>query len=85
MIHARLRRTLFSCALSMQQHILQEDNFIPTLSVWETLAVTTQLRLPATVGSSMRAALMDATLSDMGLQKVKHSQVRLHCLNSCKE
>ena len=62
---------------------VQEDNFIPTLSVWETLAVTTRLRLPATVDSSMRTALMDATLSDMGLQKVKHSQVRLLFFCDC--
>ena len=60
---------------------LQEDNFIPTLSVWETLAVTTRLRLPATVDSFTRTVLMGATLSDMGLQKVKHSQVRLLCLH----
>ena len=58
------------------QHILvmQEDNFVPTLSVWETLKFTTDLRLPSSFSKEDKEVLMNEALDNMGLQKVKHSQ-----------
>lgn len=53
---------------------MQEDNFVPTLSVWETLAFTTDLRLPEAFSKANKEALMNEALHNMGLQKVKHSQ-----------
>lgn len=55
--------------------VVQEDNFVPTLSVWETLAFTTDLRLPESFSKADKEVLMNEALTNMGLQKVKHSQV----------
>ena len=49
---------------------------MPTLSVWETLQFTTDLRLPESFTKADKEALMTEALHNMGLQKVKHSQVR---------
>ena len=54
----------------------QEDVFIPTLSVWETLAISTRLRLPGRLPAADRDALMDDSLRSMGLHRKKYSQVR---------
>lgn len=54
----------------------QEDVFVPTLSVWETLAITTNLRMPQSFSASDKEALMLDSLRSMGLLKVKNSQVR---------
>ena len=48
---------------------------MPTLSVWETLAFTTDLRLPESFSKADKEVLMNEALTNMGLQKVKHSQV----------
>ncbi len=55
---------------------VQEDVFVPTLSVWETLAITTNLRLPQSFSASDKEALMLESLRSMGLLKVKNSQAR---------
>ena len=49
--------------------------FIPTLSVWETLAISTRLRLPGRLPAADRDELMDDSLRSMGLHKKKFSQV----------
>ena len=49
---------------------------MPTLSVWETLAFTANLRLPAAFSKADKEALMAESLRNMGLVKVKNSQVR---------
>lgn len=49
---------------------------MPTLSVWETLAITTNLRLPQSFSASDKEALMLESLRSMGLLKVKNSQAR---------
>lgn len=49
---------------------------MPTLSVWETLAITTNLRMPQSFSASDKEALMLDSLRSMGLLKVKNSQVR---------
>lgn len=59
----------------MHSLYVQEDNFVPTLSVWETLAFTTDLRLPESFSKADKEVLMNEALTNMGLQKVKHSQV----------
>ncbi|BDA40680.1 ABC transporter G family member 22 [Coccomyxa sp. Obi] len=60
---------------SISTYVPQEDVFVPTLSVWETLAITTNLRLPQTFSGSDKEALMLESLRSMGLLKVKNSQV----------
>ena len=50
--------------------------FIPTLSVWETLAISTRLRLPGRLPAADRDALMDDSLRSMGLHRKRLSQVR---------
>lgn len=47
---------------------------MPTLSVWETLKFTTDLRLPSSFSKEDKEVLMNEALANMGLQKVKHSQ-----------
>eukprot|EP00884_Botryococcus_braunii_P015944 jgi/Botrbrau1/3032/Bobra.0070s0028.1 len=59
----------------LEDLVLQEDSFVPTLSVWETLALTSRLRLPSHVSTAERYQLMDNILQSMGLAKVRHSQV----------
>jgi ATP-binding cassette subfamily G (WHITE) protein 2 len=54
---------------------VQDDTFVPTLSVWETLAVATLLRVPGHISKAERHALMHESLQSMGLVKVMHSQV----------
>ena len=54
---------------------------MPTLSVWETLAFTTDLRLPESFSKADKEVLMNEALTNMGLQKVKHSQVQTPALS----
>lgn len=54
---------------------MQEDAFVPTLSVWETLLFHCCLRLPQQVDRQQRQAIMRSSLASMGLTKVTHSQV----------
>ena len=61
---------------SISTYVPQEDVFVPTLSVWETLAFTANLRLPAAFSKADKEALMAESLRNMGLVKVKNSQVR---------
>ncbi|KAK9823456.1 hypothetical protein WJX72_002882 [[Myrmecia] bisecta] len=58
---------------SIATFIPQEDNFVPTLSVWETLNLHISLRMQLPEGKAH--ALMESSLSSMGLLKVKNSQV----------
>jgi ABC-type multidrug transport system ATPase subunit len=53
----------------------QEDSFVPTLSVWETLGINARLRLPLSIKTTQRRTIMTDILESMGLAKVKHSQV----------
>lgn len=61
---------------SISTYVPQEDVFVPTLSVWETLAFTAALRLPGAFSRADREALMAESLKNMGLVKVRDSQVR---------
>ena len=54
---------------------MQEDNFVPTLSVSETLMFFANLRLPAKLTKLQKEELVKETLNNMGLKKVKDSQV----------
>ena len=62
---------------SVSTYVPQEDVFVPTLSVWETLQVTANLRLPGSFSTADKEALMAESLGNMGLAKVKNSQVRV--------
>jgi hypothetical protein len=65
--------------LALHCHAAQEDVFIPTLSVWETLSISTDLRLPGRgLSAADRDALMDDSLQSMGLHRKKFSQARRH-------
>lgn len=57
-------------------HCAQEDIFIPTLSVWETIEVTAKLRLPDGISRGDRRALILDSLRSMGLQKLTSRQAR---------
>lgn len=59
----------------MSTYVPQEDAFVPTLSVWETLLFYCCLRLPTQMGQEERNEVMEASLASMGLSKVTHSQV----------
>lgn len=56
---------------------VQEDIFIPTLTLRETLWLSTCLRMPAGVSHDERHAAMLEGLRCMGLTKVTDSQVGL--------
>eukprot|EP00884_Botryococcus_braunii_P013426 jgi/Botrbrau1/22084/Bobra.0206s0011.1 len=56
-------------------YIPQEEFFIPTLTVWETLWFYSRLRLPVAIGKEDRHQIMEQLLRDVGLLKVKSSQV----------
>eukprot|EP00884_Botryococcus_braunii_P020149 jgi/Botrbrau1/6818/Bobra.0153s0015.3 len=56
-------------------YVPQEDSFIPTLTVWETLGLVSRLRLPRSLSTAQRRQIMSDILESMGLHKVKHSQV----------
>lgn len=55
---------------------IQEESFVPTLTVWETLGLNSRLRLPMHIKPNERRMIMGKTLEEMGLFKVKDSQVR---------
>jgi ABC-type multidrug transport system ATPase subunit len=52
----------------------QEANFVPTLTVGETLMLHARLRLPRSRGHEYRTLIQD-TLTSMGLLKAEHTQV----------
>ncbi len=54
---------------------LQEDVFVPILSVWEALMFYTQLSLPGELSMSQRTSRMLSVLRTMGLEKVINSKV----------
>eukprot|EP00884_Botryococcus_braunii_P000584 jgi/Botrbrau1/10526/Bobra.7_1s0007.1 len=56
-------------------YIQQDDAFVPTLSVVETLQLHACLRLPRNVGKHKRDSLIKDLVRDMGLDQVQHSQV----------
>ena len=53
----------------------QEDTFIPTLTLWETLWLSTCLHMSSAVPRPERYVAMLTALQSMGLSKVIHSQV----------
>ena len=54
---------------------LQEDVFVPTLSVWEALMFYTQLSLPGDLSMDQRKSRMISVLRTMGLEKVIKTKV----------
>ena len=54
---------------------VQEDVFVPTLSVWEALMFYTQLSLPGDLSMDQRKSRMISVLRTMGLEKVVKSKV----------
>ncbi|KAK9817019.1 hypothetical protein WJX72_008428 [[Myrmecia] bisecta] len=54
---------------------MQEDTFVPTLSVKETLKLYTDLRVPDQISKLERQALMRESIESMGLTKAINSQI----------
>ncbi|ORY74754.1 P-loop containing nucleoside triphosphate hydrolase protein [Leucosporidium creatinivorum] len=50
--------------------VAQSDSLLPYLTVRETLTVAAQLRLPTTVDSRTRSAIVEETLTELGLSEV---------------
>lgn len=50
--------------------LAQSDSLLPYLTVRETLSVAAQLRLPTTVDAPNRSAIVEETLTELGLSEV---------------
>eukprot|EP00884_Botryococcus_braunii_P002265 jgi/Botrbrau1/12039/Bobra.0293s0015.1 len=60
---------------SIASYVPQESMFVPTLTVWETLELKMNLKIPRKMDQEEKEELLTGTLSSMGLTKVKHSRV----------
>lgn len=60
---------------SIASYVPQESMFVPTLTVWETLELKMNLKIPRKMEREEKEELMTGILSSMGLSKVKHSRV----------
>lgn len=57
-------------------YVAQEDVFVASLSVWESLSFYITLSLPGDFTAKQRKGRMTAVLRTMGLEKVTHSKVQ---------
>lgn len=53
----------------------QEDSLIGTLTVRETIHYTAQLRLPDRMSKADKAAIVESTMVDMGLQECANTYI----------
>ena len=56
-------------------YVMQEDSLFPCLTVLETFTIAAQLRLPRDMSHDQKNGVRDATIREMGLTHVLHTQV----------
>eukprot|EP00884_Botryococcus_braunii_P016069 jgi/Botrbrau1/3145/Bobra.0070s0112.1 len=71
LVNSRDRTSLLK---SLSAYVPQESHFVPTFTVWETLALHAYLRLPCS-SKAEHSLLISETLQSMGLLSIKESRV----------